>query len=61
DWKKPPYEYEHTRMPIDLIAGTAQLRELIEKGSSVKELEKRALKDVAAFKKLRKDYLLYKG
>ncbi len=58
-WKKPPYEYEHTRMPIDLIAGTALLREIVEHGKTVKELEQRAQADVAAFKKLRKPYLLY--
>ncbi len=58
-WKKPPYEYEHTRMPIDLIAGTAVLRDLVERGQPVKALEKRAQSDVAAFKKLRKPYLLY--
>ncbi len=59
-WKKPPYEYEHTRMPIDLIAGTATLRKAIEAGKSLLELESRAALDVAAFKKLRKPYLLYK-
>jgi len=59
-WKKPPYEYEHTRMPIDLIAGTATLRDLVEGGSPIKELEEKALEDVADFKKLRKPYLLYK-
>lgn len=58
-WKKPPYEYEHTRMPIDLIAGTKLLREIVEHGKPVKELEQRAQADVAAFKKLRKPYLLY--
>lgn len=60
NWKKPPYEYEHTRMPIDLIAGTALLRELVEQGKPLKELEKKAVRDVAAFKKLRKPFLLYR-
>lgn len=60
-WKKPPYEYEHTRMPIDLIAGTALLRDLVENGQSIAELESKAAKDVAAFKKLRKPFLLYRA
>jgi uncharacterized protein YbbC (DUF1343 family) len=25
-WKKPPYEYEHTLLPIDILAGTDRLR-----------------------------------
>jgi uncharacterized protein YbbC (DUF1343 family) len=60
-WKKPPYEYEHTRMPIDLIAGTALLRDIVENGQSIVELEQKAAEDVAAFKKLRKPFLLYRG
>jgi uncharacterized protein YbbC (DUF1343 family) len=58
-WKKPPYEYEHTRMPIDLIAGTSLLRDLIENGKPMDALEEQAQTDVAQFKKLRKPFLLY--
>lgn len=60
-WKKPPYEYEHIRMPIDLIAGTALLRELIDGEKPLDALEEKAEADVAAFKKLRKPFLLYKS
>ncbi len=60
-WKKPPYEYEHIRMPIDLIAGTSLLREIIEGGKPLKSLEQKAEQDVAAFKKFRKPYLIYKS
>jgi uncharacterized protein YbbC (DUF1343 family) len=59
-WKKPPYEYEHTRMPIDLIAGTALLRELVNEQNALAPLEEKAQADVAAFKKFRKPFLLYK-
>jgi uncharacterized protein YbbC (DUF1343 family) len=58
-WKQPPYEYEFERMPIDLIAGTPLLREAIDAGRGVKELEERAREDVKRFKKVRKKYLLY--
>lgn len=36
EWKKPPYEYEYDKMPIDLIAGTSRLREIIDSGQSLK-------------------------
>src|SRR5206468_2794839 len=28
-WRDPPYEYEHTLLPIDILAGSADLREAI--------------------------------
>ena len=29
-WRNPPYEYEHDRMPIDILAGSSALREQID-------------------------------
>jgi len=58
-WKQPPYEYEHDRMPIDLIAGSAKLREDIEQGKGIKDFEKMAQEQLPAFRKLRADYLMY--
>lgn len=60
EWKKPPYEYEHTRMPIDLIAGTEELRKAVDERRSLADLETRAKDDVKKFAKLRKPFLLYK-
>ena len=31
-WREPPYEYEHEKLPIDILAGSAELREQIEAG-----------------------------
>jgi uncharacterized protein YbbC (DUF1343 family) len=31
-WLNPPYEYESVRMPIDLLAGSSQLRDTFEAG-----------------------------
>jgi uncharacterized protein YbbC (DUF1343 family) len=31
-WRQPPYEYEHDRMPIDILAGSDALRRQIESG-----------------------------
>jgi len=59
-WKNPPYEYEHDRMPIDLIAGTSKLREDIEQGKGIESFERIAEEQLRAFRKLRADFLIYK-
>lgn len=59
EWKTPPYEYEFEKMPIDLIAGTDQLRNLIDAGKPLTPFFKRAETDLVEFKKLRKNYLMY--
>lgn len=60
-WKNPPYEYEPDRMPIDLIAGTSQLREIVDLRQSPRFFEKVAEGQIGKFRKLRKNYLLYKA
>lgn len=59
-WKHPPYEYEHDRMPIDLIAGTSKLREDIEQGKGVQKFETMVEAQLREFRKLRTNYLIYK-
>lgn len=58
-WKEPPYEYVYDRKPFDVIAGTAKLRRAIEQGSSLDTIEKSWQADLADFKKVREEYLLY--
>jgi uncharacterized protein YbbC (DUF1343 family) len=31
-WRQPPYEYEHDKQPIDILAGSPALRDAIEAG-----------------------------
>jgi len=59
-WKKPPYEYEYEKMPIDLIAGTSKLREAVDARKGTKAFEEMAEEELLKFSKLRKRYLLYK-
>jgi len=60
-WKKPPYEYETEKMPIDILAGTDRLRRDIEKGKSVAQIEMWWKKQCLLFhKKVIKKYLMYK-
>ncbi|WP_420601751.1 exo-beta-N-acetylmuramidase NamZ domain-containing protein [Flagellimonas sp.] len=38
-WKEPPYEYNYTQNPIDVINGTDKLRRWIEQNDSVEVLD----------------------
>jgi uncharacterized protein YbbC (DUF1343 family) len=58
-WRQPPYEYEHDKMPIDILAGSDALRQQIEAGVSAPEIASGWAADEAAFGKLRQKYLLY--
>ncbi len=58
-WRQPPYEYEHTKMPIDILAGSPWLREQIDAGLTAKEIARSWTASVDAFTKIRARYLLY--
>ena len=58
-WRQPPYEYEHTKMPIDILAGSSELREQIDAGVGAREIARSWTTSVGAFNKTRDRYLLY--
>ena len=58
-WKKPPYEYEYERMPIDLILGDSRLRDNLENGGSALDLARDWSGDLERFIDSREKYLLY--
>ncbi len=58
-WKNPPYEYVFDRNPFDVIAGTENIRNMIENGKSAEEIKLFWQKDVKEFKELRERYFLY--
>ena len=58
-WRQPPYEYEHEKMPIDILAGSSSLREQIEAGVPGPEMAAGWAGDEAAFRELRSKYLIY--
>jgi uncharacterized protein YbbC (DUF1343 family) len=58
-WKQPPYEYEHTKMPIDVLYGSATLRESLDAGVPAAEIARGWQKGVERFVQLRKPFLLY--
>jgi uncharacterized protein YbbC (DUF1343 family) len=58
-WRAPPYEYEAEKLPIDILAGSTELRDQIEAGVAVDEIARSWEAQVAQFKKVRERFLLY--
>jgi uncharacterized protein YbbC (DUF1343 family) len=58
-WRQPPYEYETSRLPIDLLTGDAAIRLGLERGLSAAELEDSWQGDLAGFMETRRQFLLY--
>ncbi len=58
-WRQPPYEYEHEKLPIEILCGGRKVPDLIERGASPTEIRGAWRDDVDAFRKLRAPYLLY--
>ncbi len=58
-WREPPYEYEHEKLPFDILAGTADTRMQIEAGTSSEEIARSWVPAVAEFERMRTEFLLY--
>jgi uncharacterized protein YbbC (DUF1343 family) len=58
-WRQPPYEYEHEKLPIDILAGSDRLRRQIESNVSPTEMADSWRDDEAAFRRQRQPFLLY--
>jgi uncharacterized protein YbbC (DUF1343 family) len=58
-WRPPPYEYEHDRLPIDILAGSDTLRRQIEGDVPVSDIAASWKSAVEDFKTVRKNFLLY--
>jgi uncharacterized protein YbbC (DUF1343 family) len=58
-WRDPPYEYEHTKLPFDILAGSADVREQIDRGAPATEIARTWESGVTAFKKTREPFLQY--
>ena len=59
EWKKPPYEYVTDHPPIDVLTGDPALREALETGSDLREIERRWRKEIAAFERESRAFRLY--
>jgi uncharacterized protein YbbC (DUF1343 family) len=58
-WRDPPYEYEHDKMPIDILAGSPRLRRDIEQQVPLDDIVKSWRPREAEFAGARRPYLLY--
>jgi uncharacterized protein YbbC (DUF1343 family) len=58
-WCDPPYEYEHDKMPIDILAGSPELREQIKQQVPIDDIAESWRPGVAEFEEVRQAYLLY--
>jgi uncharacterized protein YbbC (DUF1343 family) len=58
-WRKPPYEYEHDKQPIDVLWGSPRLREAIDSRTGVADFVESWRADEDAFLELRRRFLLY--
>jgi uncharacterized protein YbbC (DUF1343 family) len=59
EWKKPPYEYEFEKSPIDLIIGDRCVRERLERLEPVESIAASWQNDLEVFNAVRRPYLLY--
>jgi len=59
EWRRPPYEYEHEKVPIDILAGSDTLRQQVERGVPVEEIAASWRDDEEEFRRFRQPYLLY--
>ena len=58
-WRQPPYEYEHEKLPIDILAGSNELRRQIESDLAPQRIAESWRGEEEEFRRLRQPYLLY--
>jgi uncharacterized protein YbbC (DUF1343 family) len=58
-YKEPPYEYEYSKLPMDLILGSEEVRRQLEKGVPILEIEDLWQRELHEFDRQRREYFLY--
>jgi uncharacterized protein YbbC (DUF1343 family) len=59
-WRKPPYEFERRRLPIDILLGTDTIRRALSRGATLHAIERSWQADLAAWKRRRVASLAYR-
>jgi uncharacterized protein YbbC (DUF1343 family) len=59
EWRQPPYEYEHEKLPFDILAGSDLLRRQIESDMPPASIADTWRDDEQAFGRMRQPFLLY--
>ncbi|MBI2841003.1 MAG: DUF1343 domain-containing protein [Acidobacteria bacterium] len=58
-WRQPPYEFETEKLPIDILLGSTAVRLRIERGDTVREIERGWSRELVSFGRRRARFLLY--
>ena len=58
-WRPPPYEYEHDKQPIDILAGSPALRLAIDAGARAEDLARDWARENLPFLAVRERFLMY--
>jgi len=58
-WRKPPYEYEREKLPIEILCGGKEIPRMIDFGMPIIKIRQSWQSDIASFMQKRKPYLLY--
>jgi uncharacterized protein YbbC (DUF1343 family) len=59
DWRRETYEFVSDRLAIDLLAGSARYRELVESGDNIEDWVAEWKEPLREFKEAREEFLLY--
>ena len=59
DWRRETYEFVSDRLAIDLLAGSARYRELVESGGDIDEWAREWKEPLHEFTNMREEFLLY--
>ncbi|MGD0102188.1 MAG: DUF1343 domain-containing protein, partial [Acidobacteriota bacterium] len=58
-WREPPYEYEHEKLPIEILCGGPDIPDMIRRQTPLDLMRQSWQRDVAGFLRQRRPYLLY--
>lgn len=59
-WRRPPYEFERRRLPIDILLGTDTIRRALERGRPLRELEQSWQAALRGWRRSRARSLIYR-
>jgi uncharacterized protein YbbC (DUF1343 family) len=59
-WKRPPYEFERRRLPIDILLGTDGIRRALERGRPLYEIERGWAAALGRWRRRRERVLAYR-
>jgi uncharacterized protein YbbC (DUF1343 family) len=58
-WREPPYEYEYVLAPIDILCGSSEVRERLDRGDDARAIAAAWERPVEQFSAIRDKFLLY--